>query len=254
MSLGTTIEWTQATWNPVTGCTKVSSGCEHCYAERLAKRLQAMGNPNYRNGFQVTLHPHMLELPCHWRTSRLVFVDSMGDLFHEEVPTAYIQQVFQVMERCPQHTFQLLTKRSARLPQLNALLPWPDNVWLGVTVENNDYMYRLDDLRATHAATRFLSFEPLLGPIDSPDLTDITWAIVGGESGPGARPMKHEWVANLRDTCVAQRVSFFFKQWGGLNKKKAGRLLDGRMWSDRPSAMESSIRTQIVRTRGKDAI
>lgn len=222
------------TWNPVTGCTKVSPGCKHCYAERFAKRLQAMGMARYANGFELTLHDDALELPLRWRMPRVVFVNSMSDLFHEDVPVEFIQRVFEVMERCPQHVFQVLTKRSERLLKLRESLPWPANVWMGVSVESPDYTWRINDLRETPAAVRFLSLEPLLSPIADLQLERIHWVIVGGESGPGARPMRVEWVRELRDQCQAEGVDFFFKQWGGVNKKKTGRLLDGRTHDDMP--------------------
>jgi protein gp37 len=234
MALGSGIEWTDATWNPVTGCTKISPGCKHCYAERLAHRLQAMGNPNYRDGFSVTLHPRMLELPLGWRRPRMIFVNSMSDLFHDNVPLAYIRRVFAVMRRAHWHRFQILTKRSERLLALGPGLDWPPNVWMGVSVERDDYRFRIDDLRDTGAAVKFLSLEPLLGPLRSLDLRRIDWAIVGGESGPGARPMDPTWVVDIRDQCAAAAVPFFFKQWGGTNKKKAGRVLEGRTWDELP--------------------
>ncbi len=234
MAANSKIEWTQCTWNPVTGCTKISTGCLNCYAERMAKRLKAMGQPNYRNGFKVTLHPQMLELPLRWRQPRTVFVNSMSDLFHEEVPLDFIRQVFDVMGRTPQHRFQVLTKRSERLAELSAALPWPANVWMGVTVESDNYTWRIDHLRQTSAVIKFISFEPLLSAIENADLAGIDWVIVGGESGPGARPMRHEWVANLRDQCLATQIPFFFKQWGGVNKKANGRALDSRLWEEIP--------------------
>lgn len=234
MALGSPIEWTDATWNPVTGCDKVSPGCAHCYAERMALRLQAMGQVNYRNGFQVTLQPQMLELPLRWRAPRSIFVNSMSDLFHEEVPAEYVERVFDVMRRASWHRFQVLTKRAARLRDLDAQLDWPDNVWMGVSVESERYLHRIDALRATHAAVRFLSIEPLLGPIERLDLRGIDWVIGGGESGPGARPMDARWMRSIRDQCVSAGVAFFFKQWGGTNKKKTGRVLEGRTWDEMP--------------------
>jgi protein gp37 len=230
------IEWTQATWNPVTGCSKVSQGCQNCYAERMARRLSAMGHPNYRTGFSVALHPQMLEAPLRWRQSRLVFVNSMSDLFHDDVPVAFIRQVFATMCLARQHTFQILTKRSNRLLQLAPQIAWPTNVWMGVSVENQDAARRIGDLRQVPAALRFLSLEPLLGPLGNLDLDGIHWVIAGGESGPGARPMDPEWVCEIRDQCNAEGVPFFFKQWGGVQKKKAGRLLDGRVWDEYPAA------------------
>jgi len=230
----TSIEWTEVTWNPVTGCTKVSSGCKHCYAERLARRLKAMGVARYRNGFRVTLHPDLLQAPRYWRTPRLVFVNSMSDLFHEDVPEHFIQQVFRVMDECPQHTFQILTKRAERLSEMAARLPWPENIWMGVSVENSGVLHRVADLRSVPAHVRFLSCEPLLGPIPDLELGGIHWVIVGGESGPGARPMLGEWVRDIRDQCRRNGVPFFFKQWGGTRRKKAGRLLDGSVCEEYP--------------------
>jgi protein gp37 len=234
MALGSPIEWTESTWNPVTGCTKVSPGCKHCYAERMAKRLQAMGQPNYRDGFRLTLQPQMLELPLTWRKPQTIFVNSMSDLFHTDVPLDYIQRVFDVMRRAHWHRFQILTKRSARLAELAQHLDWAPNVWMGVSVETATYFSRIDDLRTAPAAVRFLSLEPLLGPLPRMDLSRIGWVIAGGESGPRARPMDPSWVVDIRDQCRRARVPFFFKQWGGANKKKAGRLLDGRTWSEMP--------------------
>ena len=228
------IEWTEASWNPVTGCTKAGPGCLNCYAERMAKRLQAMGQPNYRDGFRVTLHPATLDAPLFWTRPQLIFVNSMSDLFHEDVPFDFIQKVFAVMVRARQHSFQVLTKRAERLEELARKLPWPSNVWIGVSVESADYAYRIDHLRRVPAATRFVSFEPLLADVGELDLTDIHWAIVGGESGPGARPMQPKWALAIRDQCVEQSVPFFFKQWGGAHKKKAGRVLDGRVWDEYP--------------------
>ena len=229
-----TIEWTDATWNPVTGCTKVSPGCKHCYAEKMAKRLCAMGQANYTNGFDLTLQEHMLDRPQRWRKPRLVFVNSMSDLFHKDVPTEFIQRVFTVMRESPQHTFQVLTKRSSRLRELGNVLPWPDNVWMGVSVEDADYLSRIDDLRTVPARVRFLSLEPLLGPLDEIDLTGIGWVIVGGESGPNSRPIQSDWVRTIQKACMLNGVPFFFKQWGGINKKKAGKELDGRTWEEMP--------------------
>ena len=230
------IEWTQSTWNPVTGCTKVSPGCKHCYAERMAKRLQAMGQPNYRRGFEVSLHEQMLELPLAWKSPQTVFVNSMSDLFHESVPDEFLARVFAVMRRASWHTFQVLTKRADRLAVIASALNWPPNVWMGVSVESRGYLDRLDRLRSVPAAVRFISFEPLLEPLGGMDLRGIDWAIVGGESGPGARRVEASWVVDIRNQCVAAGVPFFFKQWGGTNKKKAGRLLEGRTWDDLPRA------------------
>jgi protein gp37 len=228
------IEWTESTWNPVTGCTKISEGCKNCYAERMALRLKAAGSPNYANGFKVTLHPHALEIPLRWKQPRTIFVNSMSDLFHKDVPLDFISKIFDVMRRASHHRFQILTKRSARLRDLSSRLTWPENVWMGVTVENTDCTFRIDDLRETGAAIKFISFEPLLGPIPSIRLEDIDWVIVGGESGPKARPMKPEWATDIRDQCLSADVPFFFKQWGGVNKKKSGRVLDGRTWDNIP--------------------
>ena len=228
------IEWTEATWNPVTGCSKVSPGCANCYAERMAHRLRAMGQPNYRRGFDVAVHESALLLPLSWKRPQMVFVNSMGDLFHEEVPEEFVGSVFDVMVRATWQRFQVLTKRSARLVTLAGELPWPDNVWMGVSVENEDYLWRMDDLRRVPAAVRFVSMEPLLGPVGGLDLSGIGWVIVGGESGPGARPMESGWVTDIRDQCKAAGVPFFFKQWGGFHKKRAGRLLDGQRWDEMP--------------------
>jgi len=228
------IEWTEATWNPVTGCSKCSSGCKNCYAERMATRLRAMGQPKYRNGFRVTVHPRALPVPIAWRKPRMVFVNSMSDLFHEKVPDDFIMQVFEVMSDACWHTFQILTKRPHRLEELNGSIRWPTNVWMGVTVEEGAYTDRLEPLRASDAAVKFVSFEPLLGSISDPDLDGIDWAIVGGESGPGARAIELQWVLDIRDACVRKSVPFFFKQWGGVRKTKAGRLLEGREWNQLP--------------------
>lgn len=230
------IEWTESTWNPVTGCTKISSGCKNCYAERMAVRLQKMGNKNYRNGFEVTTHEHVLEYPLKWKRPQTIFVNSMSDLFHEEIPDDFIFRVFKVMEKTHWHRFQILTKRSERLKELSLSLNWPNNIWVGVSVENSDVRYRIDDLRQVPAAIRFLSIEPLIGPIGSVSLSNIDWVIVGGESGPKARPMLEEWVINIKDQCKSQGVPFFFKQWGGVNKKKTGRLLHGKTWDEMPLA------------------
>jgi protein gp37 len=228
------IEWTDSTWNPLTGCTKVSQGCKFCYAERMAARLQAMGNPNYLNGFSLTLHENALRLPLSWKSPQYIFVNSMSDLFHEDVPFEFILRVFEVMREASWHTFQVLTKRSSRLANLNSQIDWPQNVWMGVSVEMQAYTSRIDDLRQTNANIKFLSLEPLLGPINQLVLNGIDWVIVGGESGPYARPMKSEWVIEIRDQCAKDNVPFFFKQWGGKNKKKSGRLLEGQTWDSLP--------------------
>ncbi len=234
MGLKSEIEWTQATWNPVTGCTKVSLGCRNCYAERMARRLRAMGQPNYTTGFRVALHEHALSLPLKWRSPQVIFVNSMSDLFHKDVPLEFIVNVFKVMNEAQWHTYQILTKRSERLRELQASLPWAPHIWMGVTVETADYLARVDDLRKTGAHVKFVSFEPLLGPIPEIDFTSIDWIIVGGESGPGARPMRREWVVDIRDQCARASVPFFFKQWGGTRKKSAGRKLDGRTYDGMP--------------------
>lgn len=234
MATNSSIEWTQMTWNPVTGCTKVSQGCKHCYAEKMAKRLKAMGVDRYSDGFQLTLHPDLIELPKRWRQPRVVFVNSMSDLFHEDVPVEFIQRVFDTMAACPQHTFQVLTKRSERLREICDHLPWSDNVWMGVSVEDHKVISRIADLQHCPALTRFLSCEPLIGPLDNLDLAGVHWLIAGGESGPGARPMDPAWVLSLRDQCREQQVAFFFKQWGGKRKHTTGRELEGRVYSEYP--------------------
>lgn len=234
MGLKSTIEWTESTWNPVTGCTKVSPGCKLCYAERMSERLQAMGQANYRNGFELTLQPRMLELPLKWKRPQRIFVNSMSDLFHKDVPLDYILRVFDVMRRADWHCFQVLTKRADRLAELDPFLDWPKNVWMGVSVESSDHVDRIDCLRRTRAALKFLSLEPLLGPLPDLSLQGIDWAIVGGESGPRARPVEEGWILDIRDQCRRAGVAFFFKQWGGQNKKKTGRLLEGRTWDEIP--------------------
>jgi len=235
MAANSSIEWTGSTWNPVTGCSKISTGCRNCYAERMARRLQAMGQPNYRNGFGVTLHPHVVDLPLTWKTPRTIFVNSMSDLFHEKVPDAFIQEIFGVMVKAKWHRFQVLTKRSERLLELSAVLPWTRNIWMGVTVEDGNVIDRIDHLRKTGAAVKFLSIEPLLGPLPELNLAGIDWVIVGGESGPGARYMDPSWVTDIQGQCVGAGVPFFFKQWGGTDKKKAGRILEGRTWDEMPA-------------------
>ncbi len=228
------IEWTESTWNPVTGCNKISPGCKNCYAERMAKRLNAMGQANYRNGFKLTLQPQMLELPLKWKKPQTIFVNSMSDLFHRDVTLEYIQQVFDVMKRAHWHRFQVLTKRSDRLAELSSEIEWADNIWMGVSVESQKYAYRIDDLRATGAKIKFLSLEPLLSSLKNLNLRLMDWVIVGGESGYGARPIKEEWVLEIRQQCRNFNIPFFFKQWGGFNKKKAGRMLEGRTWDEMP--------------------
>lgn len=234
MAQGSGIEWTESTWNPVTGCTKVSPGCKYCYAERMAERLQAMGQPNYVNGFRLTLQPHMLELPLKWKKPQTIFVNSMSDPFHEDVPLAYICEVFDVMARAYWHRFQVLTKRAKRLEELSPELHWAQNIWTGVSVENERYRCRIDHLRTTGAQIKFLSLEPLLGPLPDLNLTGIDWVIVGGESGQNARPMDPAWATDLRDQCRRADVPFFFKQWGGKNKKQAGRVLEEQLWDEMP--------------------
>lgn len=241
MAANSSIEWTGSTWNPVTGCTKLSPGCKNCYAERMAQRLYAMGQQNYASGFKVTLQPHMLDLPLRWRKPQTIFVNSMSDLFHEEVPLEYIRRVFGVMEQSPWHRFQILTKRSRRLRELRSHLVWHSNIWMGVSVENANFTFRMDDLRETGAQIKFLSLEPLLGSLPNLNLRGIDWVIVGGESGPRARAMDSEWVVDIRDQCRDANVPFFFKQWGGVRKKDAGRVLEGRTWDDMPLPEMASV-------------
>ncbi len=228
------IEWTESTWNPVTGCTKISAGCKNCYAERMAKRLKAMGQPNYVNGFQVAMHERAVHLPLTWKRPQAIFVNSMSDLFHKDVSRDFILRLFGVMNEAHWHRFQVLTKRAGRLGQMNGSLQWAENIWMGVSVENRACIDRIDYLRRTDAAVKFLSIEPLIGPVGEIDLTGIDWVIVGGESGPGSRPMDASWVRDIRDQCLATSMPFFFKQWGGTNKKKAGRILDGLTWDEMP--------------------
>ncbi|MFA7418236.1 MAG: phage Gp37/Gp68 family protein [Melioribacteraceae bacterium] len=234
MALKSSIEWTESTWNPITGCNKISPGCKFCYAERMAKRLKAMGSENYKNGFKLTLQEHALALPLTWKKPQTIFVNSMSDLFHKDVPVSFVKRTFEVMNKADWHRFQVLTKRSDTLLKLNSELNWTKNIWMGVSVENQDYTFRVDDLRKTNAHIKFLSIEPLIGRINDLDLTNIDWVIVGGESGPGARPMEEDWVVRIKDICKEAGVPFFFKQWGGVNKKKNGRTLKGRIWSQMP--------------------
>lgn len=234
MALQSSIEWTEATWNPVTGCSKISPGCKHCYAERMARRLQAMGHPHYRNGFDVTLHEDALEIPLRWKRPQTIFVNSMSDLYHRDVPLTFIRKVFDVMHRADWHRYQILTKRAERLAELSDRLPWAPHIWQGVTVEHSDYADRIDLLRQTGAHVRFLSLEPLLAPMPRLNLSAIQWVIVGGESGPGARPMLAEWVTDVQAQCQKAGVAFYFKQWGGTFKKRNGRLLNGRTWDEMP--------------------
>jgi protein gp37 len=239
MAAESNIEWTEYTWNPVTGCVKISQGCKHCYAERMSRRLKAMGSSRYENGFVPTLHEDLLELPKRWKKPRVIFVNSMSDLFQEDVPESFIARVFETMRDCPQHTFQILTKRGERLARLAAALPWPRNVWMGVSVEDQRVMDRVRDLADVPAAVRFLSCEPLIGPLDDLPLKSIDWVIVGGESGPGARPMNRAWVESIRQQCERAKVAFFFKQWGGVRKDRTGRELNGRTYDDMPSRIST---------------
>ena len=235
MANGTKIEWTEVTWNPVTGCSKVSEGCRNCYAERMAKRLKAMGNVRYTNGFRVTLHEDLVNAPRRMRQPRVIFVNSMSDLFHEKVSIRFIERVFRTMQACPQHTFQVLTKRSDRLGESAPRLPWPKNVWMGVSIEDYRVLHRVTDLQSVPAHVRFISCEPLIGPLGDLALDGIGWVIVGGESGPGARPMRKVWVESIRRQCWRAKVPFFFKQWGGVRKDLAGRELNGRTYDDMPT-------------------
>ena len=237
MATNSPIEWTDATWNPVTGCDKISPGCKHCYAERMAKRLKAARNPNYRNGFELTLQPQMLTRPLEWKSPKQIFVNSMSDLFHDDVPVEYIQRVFCVMNEANWHQYQVLTKRAERLKTLSPVLPWKPHIWMGVSVESEKYLDRIDDLRNTDAHIKFLSLEPLLGPLRKINLRGIDWVIVGGESGPAARLIDPAWVTDIRDQCINAGVRFFFKQWGGVFKKRTGRELEGRTWDEMPELM-----------------
>lgn len=235
----TKIEWTESTWNPITGCTKITSGCKFCYAEVMAKRLQAMGQDKYSNGFELALHPETLKEPYTWRKPKMIFVNSMSDLFHKGVPVDYIQKIFRVMKDNPQHVFQILTKRADILNYYDSegWLEWSHNIWMGVTVEDNTVTKRIDLLRKTGARVKFLSCEPLISDLPSLDLTNIDWVIVGGESGRTPRPIKEEWVLNIQEQCNSQSVAFYFKQWGGTNKKKNGRLLNGKTFSEMPQIL-----------------
>jgi protein gp37 len=235
------IEWTESTWNPVSGCTKISRGCDNCYAERMALRLKAMGTKGYTNGFEVTLHPDVLLKPLKIKKPQLIFVNSMSDIFHEKIPDDFIVQIFEVMNQAHWHTFQVLTKRPKRLKKLADKLNWTDNIWMGVTVEANEYVDRVDYLRDCPAKIKFLSIEPLIGSVDKLDYTGIDWVIVGGESGYGARVMQKEWVLEIRDRCKKEHIDFFFKQWGGVNKKKSGRLLDGRTYDEMPQLFSHTL-------------
>jgi protein gp37 len=234
VATNSTIEWTDATWNPVRGCTKISPGCKHCYEERFAERFRGVDGHPFEQGFDLRLIPEKLEAPSRWKTPRRIFVNSMSDLLHDRVPLEYIQRVFEVMNRVDRHQYQVLTKRAERLEQISNDLPWAPNIWMGVSVENEDYAWRIDHLRRTKAHIKFLSIEPLLGPIGNLNLSGIDWVIAGGESGPGARPMDPAWVKDIRDQCLEAGTSFFFKQWGGVFKKRNGRELEGRTWDEMP--------------------
>ncbi len=240
MSLKSSIEWTESTWNPVTGCNKISPGCKFCYAERMAKRLKAMGSENYKDGFKLSVHESALYLPLTWKKPQTIFVNSMSDLFHKDIPVNFLMRTFEVMNKADWHNFQVLTKRSDILLNLNPIITWTENIWMGVSVENQNYTYRIDHLRETNAHIKFLSIEPLIEPIDNLDLTNIDWVIVGGESGPGARPMEESWVLRIRDICKESKVPFFFKQWGGVQKKKNGRLLKGKTWDQMPKLKKAA--------------
>ncbi|HAH30795.1 MAG TPA: hypothetical protein DCL44_00600 [Elusimicrobia bacterium] len=237
MSQNSAIEWTESTWNPVTGCTKISDGCFNCYAARMAHRLKAMGSAHYKNGFKLTVHRDSLALPLNWKKPQIIFVNSMSDLFHKDVPSAFIQDMFAVMKNAYWHKFQILTKRSERLLCMSKELTWADNILMGVTIENEKHLYRLAHLKKTGAKTKFLSLEPLIGPLPNLTLKGINWVIVGGESGPGARPIEKAWVDSINNKCFKNKVPFFFKQWGGINKKKAGRSLDGKTYSQKPEVL-----------------
>jgi len=240
MSEKSSIEWTDSTWNPVTGCTKVSPGCNHCYAETFAERWRGIPGHPYEQGFDLRIWSNRLDQPLSWKKPRNVFVNSMSDLFHDKIPLSFIKQVFDVMGKASWHTFQVLTKRAERLSNLAQQLPWPKNVWMGVSVESADYLWRINHLNKVPAKIRFLSVEPLIGRVGAIDLKQIDWVIVGGESGPGSRPMDPEWVEEIRDQCLRKNVPFFFKQWGGVQKKKTGRVLNGRTWDDMPASISFS--------------
>lgn len=248
MSQNSKIEWTEYTWNPVTGCTKISAGCSNCYAERMAKRLHAMGNIRYANGFQVTLHNDLIERPLSWNKPRVIFVNSMSDLFHEKIPVSFIKKIFKTMNRCPHHTFQVLTKRAERLAQISQELKWTHNIWMGVTVENSANQNRIDHLASCGARVKFLSCEPLLGYMPSLPLEKIDWVIAGGESGPRSRAIEPEWVISIRDQCLEHDIPYFFKQWGGWNKKHNGNILEGKKWEQMP--MLAHEITEISSSKG----
>lgn len=240
------IEWTEMTWNPTTGCTKISAGCKHCYAETMTRRLQAMGVEKYKDGFALRTHEDALEIPYTWRGSKIVFVNSMSDLFHPKVPLDFIKKVFAIMNDTPQHTYQVLTKRADRLYELHRQLEWTANIWMGVSVENTKVLDRVDFLRQTNAKVKFLSCEPLIGPLENMDLQHIDWVIVGGESGPKARKMEESWVLDIQHQCKKNKVAFFFKQWGGVNKKKAGRELGGQTYNEMPANAFALQRRKIA--------
>jgi protein gp37 len=245
MSFNSAIEWTKSTWNPMTGCTKISLGCKNCYAERMAKRLQAMGQTKYSKGFKLTLHPHMLNVPLKWKKPQMIFVNSMSDIFHEDAPKDFIKNIFSVMAKAHWHIFQVLTKRSERLLEFADDLKWESNIWMGVTVESADYDYRIEHLRQSPAKVKWLSFEPLLGALPELNLDGLNWVVVGGESGPRARIMRKEWVTNIKEQCERVNIPFFFKQWGGINKKKSGRMLEGRTWDDMPPVVHPQLKLAL---------
>ncbi len=234
MATKSRIEWTESTWNPITGCSKISPGCKNCYAERMARRLHAMRQANYRNGFKLTVHPHTVGLPLSWKKPQMVFVNSMSDLFHAKAPKDFIMEIFTTMNQACWHMYQILTKRAEQLTKLDKMLPWADNIWMGVTVESADYVYRIDHLRESRSLNKFISFEPLLGSVGTLNLKGIDWVIAGGESGPGARIVQKEWIIEIRDQCIDAGIPFFFKQWGGVRKKQNGKVLDGRVWNEFP--------------------
>jgi protein gp37 len=246
MSVGSRIEWTEATWNPCTGCTKISPGCQNCYAARLADRLKQMGQEKYKNGFKLTMHEDTLGIPLAWSKPKKIFVNSMSDLFHKDVPKSFILKVFDAMNRANWHQYQILTKRAERIRELDKYLPWNPNIWMGVTVENNDYVNRIDFLRKSSANIKFISFEPMIGPITDANLEGIDWVIVGGESGPNSRPIEKKWVVQIRDQCKKDGVPFFFKQWGGKNKKANGRLLDGKIYNEYPNLLAGGNKENLL--------
>jgi protein gp37 len=240
MAINSSIEWTESTWNPITGCTKISPGCINCYAERMAHRLQAMGQNNYKNGFKLAIHRETFSLPETWKKPQIIFVNSMSDLFHKDVPEKIIIELIEIMRKNNRHIFQILTKRSERLLLLEKKIQWPNNVWLGVSVENQKYTYRIDHLLHTSAYVKFISFEPLIGPVSGIKLKGVDWVIVGGESGPKARQIDEEWVIKIRDLCLSAKTPFFFKQWGGVRKKENGRSLQGKIWNEWPKTISPS--------------